>query len=435
MSGINFFTDDIGVDPRCCLYDDFQSSTSIGGGRTGTRAFHYTNKGNDIPKGAENHVFYYGDIPVRFHVFRAPNQRHLIADSSGFKYPMAFTENTLQDASQNGSSVINMELPVPGRSLDFMEVYEDITDFFFFDRESPVFTLFDPKLPKTMWGHSTGGLLVASKLYDDEKSQLVRDRGYRSAVCDAAFFDCAGAAIENHPLWQEIFDYYASLYPDNIPMETLAGAFHIVADQINIAVKTGKSPLPSSWAGKAGFAGAYVQTQIMDTLRLRFNHPMGDKSSYRRIQSETDCASPTYAQIQELRLWGRMLSIYSSAEPRHSPVPTIFTSGEWDRAASSLSIDTVARNFSAKHLRAKAGHQPIEDDANVRRAVFDMIEQAIPQPRARTERTHMALSVLGKGWGEGLPSLAGLPARLVGASVGGLRQLPARLANTAASFL
>lgn len=347
-----------------------------------TLSFRYLDETEDMLQTAEMGVFYYNDMAIRFHVWQAPNPHTLLCTSSGFKYPSAIRSGVLNEALARGYSVINMELPNPGTSLGFLDLYEEITDFFFLNENSPIFTEMPGHLPRVMWGHSTGGLMISEKLYDPARSPEIA-RLYGAAVGDAAFFDCTNASMFDRPINQVLFNRHARKNMDAMPIQTIAGAFYTASDRVNLLLKMNGAEAKSGSA-KIGFMAAKWVAVLQETLNLRLDRPFEtDDAYYLRIMKNGALATPTFGQILELQDRGRTLIRRSSEEPRPVPLPAFYVSGKWDQSASPKAIDAIATNFCAKHFSAAGGHAPSDDDAAIRAALFNAIDASLPKPAPR----------------------------------------------------
>lgn len=364
-----------------------------------TVSFKYLKETEDILKTAEAGVFYYSDMPIRFHVWNATNPRAVLACSSGFKYPSAIRAGVLNEALERGYSVINMELPNPGTSLDFLSLYEEITDFFFLNQDSPVFTEMPKDLPRIMWGHSTGGLMVSEKLYDLKRAENIADI-HDIAVNDASFFDCTNASIFDARIKQILFNYHARKNINATAVQTIAGAFHTAADRINLLLKLHGVDAETRLQG-IGIETAKWATMIHEAINLRFERPFEtDDAYYQRIMRDGALATPTFGQILELQGRGRAFVQQTTDNPRPAPIPTYFVSGKWDRSASPKAIDVVATNFCAKHFSAAGGHAPTDDDRVTRKKLFDELDAALPKPVPSRLTT---IVTTGIDWGRHLP--------------------------------
>ena len=390
-----------------------------------TVSFKYLEETEDILKTAETGVFYYDDMPIRFHVWNAPNPRAVLRTSSGFKYPSAIRAGVLNEALQRGYSVINMELPNPGTSLDFLDLYEEITDFFFLNENSPAATEMPAHLPHIMWGHSTGGLMVSEKLYDLKRGAVISDI-YSAAVGDASFFDCTNASMFDKRISQILFNRHARKNMDATPVQTIAGAFYTAADRVNLLLNL-RGVHPETLGQKIGLGMAKWPNILRETLNLRFDRPFEtDDTYYQRVMKNGALATPTFGQILELQARGQTLVRQSMEDPRHAPIPTYYVSGKWDQSASPKAISAIATNFCAKHFSAAGGHAPSDDDAVTRTRLFDSIDEALPKP---VPSRLASIVVTGIEWGRHLPGQ-------LRATLGGLtHQSGTRALDTTAGLL
>lgn len=391
-----------------------------------TISFKYLQETEDILNSAEKGVFFYNQMPIRFHVWNAPNPRAVLACSSGFKYPSAIRSGVLNEALERGYSVINMELPNPGTSLDFLDLYEDITDFFFLNENSPIFTEMPAHLPRIIWGHSTGGLMVSEKLYDPIRGAEIAD-AHAVAVNDAGFFDCTNASMFDKPINQILFHRHARKNIHATPVQTIAGAFYTASDRINLLLNL-RGIEGSTYAEKLGLSAAKWAAMIQETINLRFERPFEtDDAYYQRVMKNGALATPTFGQILELQERGQTLVRQSTEEPRHTPIPTFYVSGKWDQSASPKAIEAISTNFCAKHFSAAGGHAPTDDDAITRATLFDAIDDALPKP---VHSRLTSIVVTGIEWGRHI-----IPGQLRTALGGLTHQSGTRALDTTAGLL
>lgn len=271
----------------------------------------------EAAEASEGGTFHHKGLDVPFFVSRAENERAVVVACTGLNSYTALRAEELKQMNDAGVSVIWMALPPHKSNSPFMPHFITAGEGFFTDPESPANKLFDSKLPRYAFTHSTGGQIFTALEQNPETNARILER-YKEVTHIAPYFDATNVSLKHSlaPIrW--VFDKYAHMNADRKPHETFFG-------KVYLAFKAATEPFTKT--------GQDI--------------------------------SPTYGQILEVQHWGRtLISAFSeAAEKKGITIPATFVVGRDDPFASALtSIDLARQTDAALEIVPKGGHYPINE--------------------------------------------------------------------------
>ena len=368
---------------------------------TDQAVFHDTGPICRVPKHWERDYFLVDNVPVYYYIARAEKELGVKVGCSGLKSDRPLSAAAVGAYNDAGISVIMMALPNPGRSLNFMPYYRKVFEEFVMADESPVHTLFHKDLPKFLYGHSTGGQLLARMIASPRHKETLLRQNYVAAEAEAPFFEAANLSEKyNSGLKRFAFDLYACWNKNALPRETFGGLFYLhythekrkfdvklskasamakipmhASYVLNIAVKTVNDLYLSKLKVKTAELGSRFMLNIpvnaaialrMSAEKIRKNYlPESIKKPTLWFERNSEFRTPTYGQIQEDQHQGRKTYKLFQKENRKPCIPLTIIGAEKDPFSCTQTTQSeVVGQLGAHFYLANGVHNSISEDRN-----------------------------------------------------------------------
>ena len=360
----------------------------------------------DAPEHWTQDFFLVDGEPINYYVARAENELGVMVGCSGLKSNNPLSIEAVQAYNNAGISVILMALPNPERGLGFMPHFRKVFERFALDEKSPVHTIFPKKLPKFLYGHSTGGLLALRTLTKTLITDSFKDMGYKSANIESPFSDTAGASLHHSSrLGRSAFNRYARWHKDKLPKETLGGLWYLHYSEGKNALH---ASLPNaSKIERVSLKSAYALNTTVRAIKDRFFPNSHDKSIW--FLNEGSYRTPTYGQILEDQQFGR--KFYTRLNTLKNPqtaIPTsIIASYNDPFSCTPTTIDKIVKPLHTAFYSAQGLHNPLSEDAeslqySIEQIIPHLLNEALPKGKENEPASRWSLLTSGSRFARAL---------------------------------
>ncbi len=156
----------------------------------------------------------------------AKNPKVLLGFGAGFNPNKFKQRRILSTFYENGISVIATEFPRIDRHHkgSFIPRFQKESDAFFFDKNSPLFTVGDPNLPRSILAHSARGL-TALKSMLDKRNFSFANKNFQNVYIMNPMLGVSG--VTKNFVVRSFFNAYAEQYPKHLPHETPIGEWYM----------------------------------------------------------------------------------------------------------------------------------------------------------------------------------------------------------------
>ncbi len=163
----------------------------------------------------EEFDYYVNGIKIPCYIIPAENPTAVVGFCTGFRSNPKEYKETIETLRRKHVSIIAIALPAP-TDLEFMDLYRDIMRQFYFSKKSPLYNLFNDKLPRRVLTHSTSALTFSQVAFSKKHSnQETRECDlFDKVIYINPFLDTATSSREVSLTKNFTFIAFTSLFKD-----------------------------------------------------------------------------------------------------------------------------------------------------------------------------------------------------------------------------